>query len=162
MALASKCRISRHLRICRPRHSTCAYRERMKEANKMRKTKNYLIGAAFLFTVFGVRNAIAADIRDVPVNPPATVMEKVTPAEARAGEVVTVEGESLDAAHLKTVFLTDRKDQVEVEIVVQTAKYLRFKVPAVAPGKWRIAIELVRDNLLLEEPVFLLVLPDKG
>src|SRR5207249_1495573 len=115
-----------------------------------------------MFTVLGVRNMVAADIRDIPANPPATVMEKATPAEVRAGQIVTVEGESLDAAHLKTVFLTDRKDQVEVEIVAQTAKVLRFKVPAVAPGKWRIAIELVRDNLLLEEPVFVMVLPDKG
>jgi hypothetical protein len=127
----------------------------------MRNTRNFLIGAAVLFGVFGVRTAIAADLRDIPAAP-ATVMEKVTPVEVKTGQIVTVEGESLDAAHLKTVFLTDRKDQVEVEVVVQTAKYLTFKVPALAPGKWRLMIELVRDNMLLEEPVFIVVLPDKG
>jgi hypothetical protein len=127
----------------------------------MRKTRNVLIGAALVFTVLGVRNVVAADLRD-PVNPPATVMEKVVPDEARAGQIIQIEGESLDAAHLKAVFLTDRKDQVEAEIVVQTAKFVRIRVPAVAPGRWRIAIELVRDNLLLEEPVSFVVLPDKG
>ena len=128
----------------------------------LRATRNYFIGAALLFTVFGVRVATGADLRDAPATVPATVMERVIPVEARAGDVVTVEGESLDAAHLKAVFLTDRKDEVEVEIVAQAPKYLSFKLPKIAPGKWRIAIELVRDNLFLEEPVFVIVLPEKG
>jgi hypothetical protein len=89
-------------------------------------------------------------------------MERVTPAEARAGDVITVEGQSLDAAHLKAVYLTDRKDQVEVEIIVQTPKFLRFKLPKVAPGRWHIAIDLIHDDMFLEEPVFVLVLPEKG
>jgi hypothetical protein len=125
----------------------------------LRSTKSYYIGATLLFLVFGgVRMATAADLKDVP----ATVMDRVVPVEARVGDVITVEGESLDAAHLKAVYLTDRKEQLEVEIIAQTPKSLRFKLPKVAPGKWRIAIELVRDNMFLEEPVFVIVLPDKG
>ncbi len=124
----------------------------------LRGKQNYLICAALLFVVGGVRLATAADIRDVP----ATVMEKVVPAEARSGDVITVEGQSLDAAHLKAVFVTDRKDTLEVEIIAQSPQFLRFKLPKVAPGKWRIAIQLVRDDLFLEEPVFVIVLPDKG
>ena len=125
----------------------------------LRGKNTYYIGAALLFVLSGgVRIAAAADLKDVP----ATVMERVIPGEARTGDIITVEGESLDSAHLKAVYLTDRKDQCEVEIIAQTPKFLRFKLPKVAPGKWRIAIELVRDGLFLEEPVFLIVLPDKG
>ena len=125
----------------------------------LRGKNTYFIGAALLYMVLGgVRLATAADLRDVP----ATVMEKVVPAEARVGDVITVEGQTLDAAHLKGVFLTDRKDTLEVEVIAQTAKFVRFRIPKVAPGKWRIAIQLVRDDMFLEEPVFVIVLPDKG
>jgi len=89
-------------------------------------------------------------------------MDKVTPAEVRTGDIVTVEGETLDAAHLKEIYLTDRKEQVEIEIISQGAKFLRFKMPKVDPGRWHIAIRLVRDDMFLEEPVFVTVLPDKG
>jgi len=124
----------------------------------LRGTTNYLLGAALLSFAFTGVMATAADLKDVP----ATVMEKVSPAEARGGDVITVQGQSLDAAHLKAVYLSDRKDQVEVEILVQTPTHLTFKLPKVAPGRWHIAILLVRDDMFLEEPVFVLVLPDKG
>ena len=121
-------------------------------------TTNYLFGAALLSFAFSGVMATAADLKDVP----ATVMERVSPAEARSGDIITVEGQSLDAAHLKAVYVTDRKEQVEVEILVQTPKHLTFKLPKVAPGRWHIAILLARDEMFLEEPVFVLVLPDKG
>lgn len=106
-----------------------------------------------------MRTLQGADLKELP----ATVMEKATPAEVRAGDVVTVTGETLDAAHLKTVFLTDRKDEVEVEIIAQGPKFLRFKVPAdIAPGRYHIAIKLVREDMFLEEPVFIIVVPAKG
>jgi len=89
-------------------------------------------------------------------------MENVTPEQARAGDVITVHGLSLDAAHLKAVFLTNRTSQVEVEIVLQDEGYVSFKMPAVEPGKWHIAIKLVRNDMFLEEPVFIIALPDKG
>ena len=126
-----------------------------------RATRTYLICAALLFAVPGIRTLQGADIRE-PKPLPATVMDKVTPAEVRTGDIVTVEGETLDAAHLKEIYLTDRKEQVEIEIISQGAKFLRFKMPKVDPGRWHIAIRLVRDDMFLEEPVFVTVLPDKG
>jgi hypothetical protein len=131
----------------------------MKEAKMPRATRTYFICAALLFAIPGMRSLQGADLKK---ELPATVMEKVTPTEVRAGDMVTVTGETLDAAHLKEVYITDRKDQVEVEIVAQGPNYLRFKMPKVEPGKWRIAIKLVRDEMFLEEPVFVIVLPDKG
>jgi hypothetical protein len=114
--------------------------------------------AALVFGIPGIRTLGGAEIKELP----ATFMEKVTPGEARVNDIVTVEGLTLDAAHLKAVFLTNREEQVEVEIVAQGTDRLRFKVPAIAPGKWHIAIKLVRDDMFLEEPVFLFVLPQKG
>jgi hypothetical protein len=125
----------------------------------LRGSKSYLICAALVFAIPGMRALQGADLKELP----ATVMEKVTPAEVRVGDIVTVQGETLDAAHLKTVYLTDRKDEFEVEIIAQGAKFLRFKVPAdIAPGKYHIAIKLIREDMFLEEPVFIIVLPTKG
>jgi hypothetical protein len=126
-----------------------------------RATKTYFICAALLFAIPGMRTLQGADLKE-PKPLPATVMENVTPTEVRAGDIVTVQGETLDAAHLKEIFLTDRKEQVEVEIISQGAKFLTFKMPKVEPGRWHIAIKLVRDDMFLEEPVFVTVLPDKG
>jgi len=123
-----------------------------------RGNRTYLICAALVFAIPGMRALQGADLKQVP----ATVMEKVTPAEVRAGDIVNVQGESLDAAHLKAVFLTDRKDEIEVDIIAQGANYLRFKMPDIAPGKYHIAIKLVREDMFLEEPVFIIVLPAKG
>lgn len=125
-----------------------------------RATRTYLICAALLFAIPGMRTLQGADIKEPKL--PATVMDKVTPAEVRAGDMVTVEGETLDAAHVKEVYLTDRKDQVEVEVISQGAKFLRFKMPSVEPGRWHIAIKLVREDMFLEEPVFVTALPNKG
>jgi hypothetical protein len=113
---------------------------------------------ALVFAIPGMRTLRGADLKELP----ATFMEKVTPGEARVNDLVSVEGLTLDADHVKAVFLTNREEQVEVEIVAQGTNRLRFKVPAIAPGKWHIAIKLVRNDMFLEEPVFLFVLPPKG
>jgi len=123
----------------------------------LRGTRNYLICAALVFAVPGMRALQGADLKLLP----ATVMDKVTPIEVRAGDIVIVQGETLDAAHLKTVYLTNRKDEVEVEIISQGPKFLKFKMPKVEPGRWHIAIKLVREDMFLEEPVFVIALPEK-
>jgi hypothetical protein len=123
-----------------------------------RGNRIYLICAALVFAIPGMRSLQGADLQRLP----ATVMEKVTPGEVRPSDLVTVQGEALDAAHVKAVFLTDRKEEVQVEILAQGSNYLRFKVPDIAPGKWHIAIKLVLEDMFLEEPVFVLVLPPKG
>ncbi len=122
------------------------------------RNRTYLICAALVFAVPGMTTLRGADLTQLP----ATFMEKVTPSEVRAGDLITVQGETLDAAHVKAVFLTNRPEQVEVEIIAQGANYLRFKMPNIAPGKWHIAIKLVREDMFLEEPVFVIVLPAKG
>jgi hypothetical protein len=122
-----------------------------------RATRTSFICAALVFAIPGIRTLQGADLKTAP----ATIMETVTPAQARAGDVITVHGQSLDANHLKAVFLTDRTNQVEVQILIQDEGYVTFKMPAVDPGKWHIAIKLANE-MFLEEPVFVIALPDKG
>src|ERR1700690_2186652 len=100
-----------------------------------RAIKTNFICGALLFAIPGIRTLQGPDIKE-PKPLPATVMENVTPTEVRAGDIVTVQGETLDAAHLKEVYLTDRKEQVEIEIISQGPKFLTFKMPKVEPGRW--------------------------
>ena len=92
-----------------------------------------------------------------------TVMQQVIPSEARPGEIVTVTGYALDAEHLKEVYLTNGQMDFRVEIVEQGNVAVRLRVPAKVPaGHMRFAIVVVGRNDLLEQPVFLKILPSVG
>ncbi len=92
-----------------------------------------------------------------------TVMQQVTPAEARGGDVVTVTGYALDASHLKEVYLTDGQQDYRLEIVEQGNVAVRVRIPAKIPaGQLRFAIIVASRPDLLEQPVFLKILPALG
>ncbi|MGE5568240.1 MAG: IPT/TIG domain-containing protein [Rhodospirillales bacterium] len=82
-------------------------------------------------------------------------MKAVEPANAKAGDVLTVTGENLDQANVAKVFLTDGKNDVEVVIQGQEATALKFKVPeSVKPG--RLALMILtkgKEPKLIEQPV---------
>jgi hypothetical protein len=92
-----------------------------------------------------------------------TVMEKVTPTEARPGDVVKVTGTALGADRVKEVYLTDGANDFIVEIVEQNNDAIRFKVPMKISSGWmRLAIVVATRDDLLEEPVSLRILPAVG
>ncbi|HOQ47012.1 MAG TPA: IPT/TIG domain-containing protein [Bryobacteraceae bacterium] len=82
-------------------------------------------------------------------------MKSVEPVNAKAGDVLTVTGENLDAANVAKVYLTDGKNDVEVVIEGQEATALKFKVPEnVKPG--RLALMILtkgKEPKLIEQPV---------
>src|SRR5579863_9125308 len=92
-----------------------------------------------------------------------TVMQQVMPSVVRSGDVVTVTGYALDAKHVKEVYLTDADNDYRVEIIEQGNVALRFRVPAKIPaGQMRLAVIVVGRDDLLEQPVFLKILPSVG
>ncbi|MBV9400237.1 MAG: hypothetical protein JO062_19820 [Bryobacterales bacterium] len=92
-----------------------------------------------------------------------TVMQQVIPGEARSGDVVTVTGYALDDKHVMAVYLTNGQNDFGVEILEQNTVALRFKVPANIPsGVMRLAIVVNGRSDILEQPVFLKILPEAG
>jgi hypothetical protein len=92
-----------------------------------------------------------------------TVLQGVTPTEARPGGVVTVTGVALDASHLKEIYLTNGDVDYSVEILEQNDVAMRLRVPAKIPaGQMRFAIVVVSRPELLEQPVLLKILPAVG
>jgi len=92
-----------------------------------------------------------------------TVMQGVTPTEARPGDVVTVTGAALDASHVKEIFLTDGELDYRMEILEQNNVAARLRVPPNIPaGQMRFAIVVASRLELLEQPVRLKILPAVG
>lgn len=96
-------------------------------------------------------------------NSDVTVLQAVTPTEARPGDVVTVMGAALDASHVKEIYLTDGELDYRLEILEQNNVAVRLRVPAKIPaGQMRFAIVVASRPELLEQPVLLKILPAVG
>ncbi len=82
-------------------------------------------------------------------------MTTVEPGNGKAGDVITVNGENLEKTQVAKVYLTDGKEDVQVEVTEQTAAALKFKVPVKAKAG-RFALMLLttgKEPKLIEQPV---------
>ncbi len=82
-------------------------------------------------------------------------MTTVEPGNGKVGDVITVNGENLQKAQVAKVYLTDGKEDVQVEITEQAAAAIKFKVPAKAKAG-RFALMLLttgKEPKLIEQPV---------
>ena len=86
-------------------------------------------------------------------------MTTVEPANGKAGDVLTVAGENLDKPAVTKLFLTDGKNDLEVEMTEQTATAIKFKIPAGAKaGRFSLMILTGgKDAKYIEQPVRLTV-----
>jgi hypothetical protein len=108
---------------------------------------------------FVVIVAMAAGLAGAVDKEGAPYMKSVEPATAKTGEVVKVLGDYLDKTRVAEVYLTRGNTDIKVEIVEQTAEFIRFKVPGqAAAGRYQLMfLTAGTDPKLLEQPVFLLV-----
>ena len=82
-------------------------------------------------------------------------MKSVEPGNGKAGDELTVSGENLDAKFVKKVYLTDGKNDIEVEVTQQTAEAIKLKIPAKAkPGRYSLMVLTTeKAPKLIEQPV---------
>jgi IPT/TIG domain-containing protein len=82
-------------------------------------------------------------------------MSTVEPGNGKAGDVITVSGENLQKAAVAKVYLTDGKNDTEVQVVEQGATAIKFKIPAkMAPGRLALMVLTAgKDAKLMEQPV---------
>jgi hypothetical protein len=81
-------------------------------------------------------------------------MATVEPDNGKVGDVVTVAGENLQKDVVAKVYLTDGKNDFEVQIVDQNATAIKFKIPAKATGRLALMILTAgKDAKLMEQPV---------
>jgi hypothetical protein len=99
----------------------------------------------------------AAAVTDPPRGAP--VLTSVQPASARVGHIVTAFGEYLDRSRFTDLFLAKGEEDIQVEILQQTGKFVKFKIPAKAtPGRYGLVILTPGpDPMLLMQPVWLVI-----
>src|SRR6516162_6839902 len=99
----------------------------------------HLIGAALLLSA----NLWAQAVKIANVDPPT----------AKVGDVVTVNGDGIDKKNVDTLYLADGTTQIKVEMMEQSAKAIKFKVPESAKAhRWAVMVHTTKDQLI-EEPV---------
>ena len=88
-------------------------------------------------------------------------MQTVEPASAKNGDVVTVTGGNLGPEIVATLYLTDGKLDVKVEMVEQSDTAIKFKIPAaMKTGRFALMVLTKGKNArLIEEPVKVLIEP---
>jgi len=85
-----------------------------------------------------------------------TVIDSVDPATAKAGDVVTATGTDIGSDQVTEVYLTSGSTDLKVEVVEQTSKSIKFKVPAaIKAGRWALLINVKQGEgrALMELPV---------
>src|SRR4051812_12550949 len=67
-------------------------------------------------------------------------MMSTEPPNGKVGDVIAVTGENLTKDVVSKLYLTNGKDDLEVQITEQTATTIKFKIPAKATGKMALMI----------------------
>lgn len=85
----------------------------------------------------------------------ASSIKSVEPETAKAGDVLTASGEEIGKINVDAMYLTNGKEDLPVEVVEQTDKSIKFKIPAGAkPGRWALMIQTKGNQpMLIEQPV---------
>jgi hypothetical protein len=86
------------------------------------------------------------------------MMRTVDPYTAKVGIEVVVSGENLGKEIVAEVYVASEGKNTKVEVTSQAEKELKFKVPNVKAGPYRIVVLTKgKDPSLIEEPVRLVV-----
>jgi hypothetical protein len=82
-------------------------------------------------------------------------LNTVEPPNGKAGDVLTIAGENLEKPAVEKLYLTDGKNDVEVEMTEQTATSIKFKLPASAKaGRFSLMVLTGgKDPKYIEQPV---------
>src|SRR3989442_2564552 len=82
-------------------------------------------------------------------------MPTVEPGNGKAGDVLTVAGENLDKSAVVKLYLTDGKNDLEVQMTEQAATSIKFKIPDKAKaGRFSLMILTGgKDPKYIEQPV---------
>ena len=82
-------------------------------------------------------------------------MTTVEPGNGKAGDELTIAGENLNKPGVAKLYLTDGKNDLEVQMTGQAATSIKFKIPASAkPGRFSLMILTGgKEPKYIEQPV---------
>jgi hypothetical protein len=102
--------------------------------------------------VLAMAFAASASAQSLPM------MRTLDPYSAKAGAEIVVTGDNLGKEAVAEVFIRAEGKDTKVEVTSQAEKEVKFKVPNVKPGPYRVVVlTKSSDPTLVEEPVRLVV-----
>lgn len=85
-------------------------------------------------------------------------MTSVDPMSGKKGDVIAITGENLQKELVSKVFLTDGKNDIQVEVTEQSTTSIKFKIPAKATGRLTLMVLTTgKDAKYIEQPVKLTI-----
>jgi hypothetical protein len=83
----------------------------------------------------------------------APSVDTVEPPNGKVGTVITATGQNLQKDLVAKVYLTDGKNDIQVDVTEQTATTIKFKIPAKATGRMALMVLTGdKDPKLMELP----------
>lgn len=79
----------------------------------------------------------------------------VDPDTAKVGDAAVAKGENLGKGTVLELYLTDGKNDVKATITEQTSEQIKFTVPKVAAGRYRLMT--ANKAAMIEQPVVLTI-----
>jgi len=83
-------------------------------------------------------------------------MTTVDPMNGKAGDVIAITGENLQKDAVAKVYLTDGKNDIQVEVTEQTPTSIKIKIPTKVQAGARLTIMVLtagKDAKYIEQPV---------
>ena len=77
----------------------------------------------------------------------------VEPDTGKTGDVASAKGENLAKKVVGELFLTDGKTDVKAEVTEQTDTEIKFKVPKIGAGRYRLMVVTANKASAIEQPV---------
>jgi IPT/TIG domain len=80
-------------------------------------------------------------------------LTSVEPDTGKVGDAVSAKGENLEKSKIGELYLTDGKNDVKAAITEQSETEIKFKVPKIAAGRYRLMLLTAKKDSLIEQPV---------
>ncbi len=105
--------------------------------------KHYLV--LLLFFTMIVATALAFD--------GFSKLVSVEPDTGKVGDSVSAKGENLDKSKIGELYLTDGKNDVKAKITEQSESEIKFTVPKIEAGRYRLMLLTAKKDSMIEQPV---------
>ena len=84
-------------------------------------------------------------------------LASMEPETGKVGDVVTAKGENLDKTKVGEIYLTDGAKDYKGTITEQSDTEIKFKVPKVEAGRYRLMLLTANKASMIEQPVMFTV-----
>ncbi|MDQ6760942.1 MAG: hypothetical protein M3Z32_13905 [Acidobacteriota bacterium] len=103
----------------------------------------YLVGLLFFTAAFTIAVAFDGFSR----------VASVEPDTGKVGTSASAKGENLDKSKIGELYLTDGKNDIKAKITEQSDSEIKFTVPKLEAGRYRLMLLTAKKDSMIEQPV---------